>query len=120
MQLKYVNAAANLHDIQVPSVQVEPMQHGHTYEVEKALGLLLLERDPKHWKEVLPKEDKVAVRKNKVAAKVVQPVPSGQWLQPLDAAERDSDALDAWDEDDFDEEYSYTPPQDDDTRKDGN
>lgn len=57
MQLRYMNADALIHDIQVPAVQVEPLQHKHVYEVATALGLALLASAPQHWKEVLPKED---------------------------------------------------------------
>lgn len=58
MQLRYMNTLADGQDIQVPAIQVEPMKHGATYEVENKLGLALMESNPAHWKEVLPKEDK--------------------------------------------------------------
>lgn len=105
MQLKYVNAAANLHDIQVPAVQVEPMQHGHIYEVENKLGLALLESDPKHWKEVLPKE---TATPRKRTVKLVTP----------ETPEPD-DSFDSWDDDTDDSDYRYVPFESNNTRKDG-
>lgn len=71
MQLKYVNAAADGQDIQVPAVQVEPMKNGAIYEVDKAVGALLLKSDSAHWKEVLPKDDKPAPVARQTRATVI-------------------------------------------------
>lgn len=78
MKLKYVNAAAKTQDIQVPVIQVEPMIHLHVYEVDNKVGLALLESDPKRWKEVLPKEEKVKVKKEKK-----EDAPDNTWNFPL-------------------------------------
>jgi predicted flap endonuclease-1-like 5' DNA nuclease len=41
MKLRYTNPMADEQDIQIPGVQVEPMQNGATYEVDDTLGVIL-------------------------------------------------------------------------------
>jgi len=42
MKLRYVNPLAKMVDIQVPSVQDEPLEYGGEYTVEDELGAVLL------------------------------------------------------------------------------
>jgi len=130
MKLEYVNAAAKVQDIQVPSVQVEPLVHLHVYEVDEKIALALLASDPKHWKEVLPKEEKPkSASKSKAKAREAlalkeEPeedlLPSDKWRYPYPpTGDTTAENKYAEDDEDYDEERRYVEPQADEA-KDGN
>jgi hypothetical protein len=63
LKLLYTNPQARVQDIQVPSIQNEPLRDGAEYEVSDALGLLLLERP--EWVRVVAQPAPVARRVEK-------------------------------------------------------